>query len=306
MTRTVRRLAGLLTLILALFMATPLLAREDSELVLGRISDSPKDTYVELKPLLDYVVPRMRDVGITSGRILMAKDMSQMLGMVRRGQVDWVTETSGMGSLLHLKGGLVPILATDRSGVSNYYSIIFVRKDSGIRDLKELRGKKIAFQRPSSTSSFLLPADMLRREHLELQNIASPFDAVTPDGVGYIFAQSETNILTWVHKRLVQAGALSNLDLNNSKFSKAFLADFNIIARSAPVPRGLELTSPQMSAAVRERLIQVLEQAERDPKAAPALRSYYRSSGFTRIDAAQRKEITKLGRQMEQLREALE
>lgn len=53
-------------------------AVDRSVLVLGRISDDPKSHYDQLKPLLDYVVPRMRDVGIVEGRILMAKDAQQM------------------------------------------------------------------------------------------------------------------------------------------------------------------------------------------------------------------------------------
>src|SRR5690606_35087778 len=63
---------------------------DDNVLVLGRISDNPKAHYEQLKPLLDYVVPRMRDVGITEGRILMARDAQQMASYLRRGRVDWV------------------------------------------------------------------------------------------------------------------------------------------------------------------------------------------------------------------------
>ena len=70
-------------------------AVDRSVLVLGRISDDPKSHYDQLKPLLDYVVPRMRDVGIVEGRILMAKDAQQMGSYLRRGGVDWVTETAG-------------------------------------------------------------------------------------------------------------------------------------------------------------------------------------------------------------------
>ena len=66
-------------------------------LVLGRISDDPKAHYEQLKPLLDYVVPRMADVGIREGRILMARDAQQMNSYLRRGRVDWVTETAGTG-----------------------------------------------------------------------------------------------------------------------------------------------------------------------------------------------------------------
>ena len=75
-------------------------AVDRSVLVLGRISDDPKAHYEQLKPLLDYVVPRMRAVGIVEGRILMAKDAQQMGSYLRRGRVDWVTETAGTAMAL--------------------------------------------------------------------------------------------------------------------------------------------------------------------------------------------------------------
>ena len=106
---------------------------DGSVLVLGRISDDPKAHYEQLKPLLDYVVPRMRDVGIKEGRILMARDAQQMTSYLRRGRVDWVTETAGTGMQLQKRAGARPLLLTERGGVSRYHSVFFVRKDSGIR-----------------------------------------------------------------------------------------------------------------------------------------------------------------------------
>ena len=61
-------------------------AAPDPVLVLGRISDDPKAHYEQLQPLLDYVVARMHDVGITEGRILMARDPQQMASYLRRGR----------------------------------------------------------------------------------------------------------------------------------------------------------------------------------------------------------------------------
>ena len=49
--------------------AKPAAASSDDPhvLVLGRISDDPKHHYEQLKPLLDYIVPRMADLGIRKG-----------------------------------------------------------------------------------------------------------------------------------------------------------------------------------------------------------------------------------------------
>src|SRR5687767_14924885 len=75
------------------------------ELVLGRVSDNPKVDYAKLQPLLDYVVPRLADVGIRRGRVLMARDNQQMISYLKRGKVDWVTETSGSAMAYQERAG---------------------------------------------------------------------------------------------------------------------------------------------------------------------------------------------------------
>lgn len=277
------------------------------ELVFGRISDSPKDSYRELKPLLDYVVPRMKSVGVTSGRILMAQDMSQMLGFLRRGEVDWVSETTAMGTLLQVRGNAMPILLTERSGVATYKTLIFVRKDSPITDLSQMKGRSIAFQRPSSTTSFFLPASMLIEQKYRLQNMQSPFTKVDSHEVGYIFAQSERNISTWVHKRIVDAGTFSTIGWENpNQMPPQFRKDFRVIATSAEVPRALELVSPQLSPKIRERLKEVLLNAHQDPAAAKALQRYYRTRVFKPVSPEEMRKLRAMGGRMHNVREALE
>src|SRR3546814_11281107 len=68
---------------------------DDNVLVLGRISDNPKAHYEQLEPLLDYVVPRMRDVGITDARILTHRGSQQMASYLRRDRVASATDPAG-------------------------------------------------------------------------------------------------------------------------------------------------------------------------------------------------------------------
>ena len=96
--RLIASLRRIALVLLVLALASPAgsaRAGDPGVLVLGRISDDPKAHYEQLKPLLDYVVPRMADVGIRQGRILMAPDPQQMASYLRRGRVDWVSETAG-------------------------------------------------------------------------------------------------------------------------------------------------------------------------------------------------------------------
>ena len=228
---TLRLLTCLLGLLAGFAFAAPARAGDPHVLVLGRISDDPKAHYEQLKPLLDYVVPRMAGVGIRSGRILMARDLQQMSSYMRRGQIDWVTETSGNAALLERRAGAHSLLVTERDGATRYHTVFFVRRDSPIRGLQDLRGHSVAFQNPYSTSAYYLPASMLLEAGLRIEPLLTPMDRAPADAVGYLFARTELNITTWVHKRLVDAGVLSNLDwVNPQRLPPSFADDFRVIA----------------------------------------------------------------------------
>jgi phosphonate transport system substrate-binding protein len=141
-------------------------------LVLGRISDDPKAHYEQLQPLLDYVVARMHDVGIQEGRILMARDPQQMASYLRRGRVDWVTETSGTAVALGQRSGARPLLLTERNGVREYQTVFFVRSDSPIQRVQDLRGHRLALQNTASTSAYLVPVMTLLHHGLSPQILA--------------------------------------------------------------------------------------------------------------------------------------
>ena len=284
-----RRFGWLLLLLLACGPRPAVAADDagagDDVLVLGRISDDPRTHYEQLKPLLDYVVPRMAGVGIREGRILMARDSQQMASYLRRGRVDWVTETAGTGMLLRQRAGAEPLLLTERSGTSHYHSVFFARRDSGLERLEDLPGHRIAFQRPSSTSAYYVPAGELLERDIQLEILLSPTDVIDSDALGYLFARSELNISTWVHKKLVDAGVMSNLDWDNPRrMPKAFRDDFVVIGRTAPYPRAVEMVRAGLAPEVRERLSEVLIEAAADPGAREAMLRFFGTTGFLPLD----------------------
>jgi len=280
-----RRLAAL-ALAFACLLPLPLLAGDSGVLVLGRISDDPKAHYEQLKALLDYVVPRMKDVGIREGRILMAKDAQQMASYLRRGRVDWVTETAGTGMMLKQRASAKPLLLTERDGSSHYHSVFFARNDSGIRSLDDLSGHSVAFQRPLSTSAYFLPATELLHRGNTLELLLSPTDRLDSGVVGYVFARSELNIATWVHKRLVDVGVMSNLDWDNPRrVPTAFRRDLRVIGETGNVPRAVELVRSDLDPRVEAKLRKVLCDASRDPEAKDALQGFFKTTRFLSVDA---------------------
>lgn len=276
-------------------------------LVLGRISDDPREHYEQLKPLLDYVVPRMADVGIREGRILMASDVQQMNSYLRRGRVDWVTETAGTGMLLAQGSAAKPLLITERDGVSLYTSVFFARRDSGIRSLNDLRGRSVAFQNPYSTSAYYVPAAELLDRDLPLQILISPMDRPDPQGVGYLFARTELNIATWVHKRLVDVGVMSNLDWQNpQRVPVGFRSDLIIVHETPPYPRALEMVRSDLDPKVAARLREVLIEASNDPDAREALLRFFKTTRFLPIDDGSRRALEYIGTGVKRIRAEVE
>ena len=276
-------------------------------LVLGRISDDPRAHYEQLKPLLDYVVPRMADVGIREGRILMARDVQQMNSYLRRGRVDWVTETAGTGMLLDQGSGATPLLLTERDGVSKYTTVFFARSDSGIRSLDDLRGRSVAFQNPYSTSAYYVPAAELLERNLRLEILLSPMDRPSDASVGYLFARTELNIATWVHKRLVDVGVMSNLDWQNpERVPLAFRNDLRIVHETPPYPRALEMVRGDLDPKIKARLREVLVEAAKDPDAREALLRFFKTTRFLPLDESDEAALRYIGGGVKRIRAEVE
>ena len=99
-----------------------------------------------------------------------------------------------------------------KGGIADYRSVIFTSKQSGITRLEDLRGKIIAFEDPGSTSGYLLPKLFLLKKGFSVVEKATPAAKVSPVDIGYIFADTDKNIVNLVMQEKVAAGAFSNDD----------------------------------------------------------------------------------------------
>ncbi len=292
------RVAWTVAVVLVAMLAVPFPVRASEApgvLVLGRVSDDPKSQYEAMKALLDYVVPKMADVGIREGRVLMANDALQMASYLRRGRVDWVSETAGGAMLLQRRAGAEPFVLSERNGTRRYHTIYFARKDGDVRSIDDLRGRRIAFQNRTSTSAYFVPAMELLERGMALDILTSPTDAPAPGAVGFVFARTERNVATWVHKHLVDVGAVSDLDWNDPrKVPDFFRNDFVILRETPDMPRGVEMVRGDLDAKVRERLRAILIAAADDPQARVALGRFHRSLRFFPIEDGDRADLARL------------
>ncbi|MBD3612198.1 MAG: phosphate/phosphite/phosphonate ABC transporter substrate-binding protein [Piscirickettsiaceae bacterium CG_4_9_14_3_um_filter_43_564] len=122
----------------------------------------------------------------------------------------------------------VDLLAVDvKKGDSSYYSGIFVRKDSGIKTIADLKGKSMAFGSPSSTSSFNFPVAMI---------IAADVDPVNDLSKVIITGSHSASIAALSEGKVDAAAASYNSFGKAAKKGAIDPALFMPLAKSQPIP----------------------------------------------------------------------
>ena len=252
-----------------------------STLVIAKVSSNPKKHYAKLRPLLDYVVTRLHDVGITQGEILFAKNNKQMIDWLRQGRVDWVTETPFSAVLFEKKARAELLVRRWRKGVSQYHTIFFARNDSEVNSLGDMPGHTIAFEDPGSTSAYFVPSAVMLGRGQVLTQLATPRERPPTDMVGYVFSKKEINTSSWVYNGLVDVGVLSSVNWENEGDVPAlFKSKFKIIHQTQEFPRAIEVLRSGFDPKVKARLKALLLAAHADPAAKEPLAYYQKTTMF--------------------------
>jgi phosphonate transport system substrate-binding protein len=166
------------------------------------------------------------------------------------------------------------IVAKDQwHGNTSYTSRIYVRKDSGIRTLEDLRGKSIAFVDPSSASGYVYPMVLLIEKGLVRNRDPKTFFK------DFVFAGSHDAGLRALLNGHVDAFA--SFDQAREQYLKDPAERERLIwvAESAPIPEGgiaaREGLDPALFAKVRAALLSM-----KGPTYAPILKALYDIDGF--------------------------
>jgi phosphonate transport system substrate-binding protein len=151
----IRRLLGALLLVVGSVSALPAQVRS-LHLVLTP-SQKPTDLLVAGEEF-GRVLGRLLGVPV---RITVAADYAAVVEALRNQTADLAFTHPG-GYVLASREAKATIVAKNLwHGKSTFTSRIFVRKESGVRDLEDLRGKTIAFVDPTSSSGYIYPMALL-------------------------------------------------------------------------------------------------------------------------------------------------
>jgi len=255
-------------------------------LVLAQLSDRPKKDLKQLRPMVEYMAEKLAHQGMTRGGVKLYSNLADLQRAVASGEVSWVTETPFSAASLVHNAAAIPLLMKWKSGQKYYQSILYTRSDSAIKGLADLRGKTIAFEHKNSFSSYILPRMLLEQQPIPLHPLQDLQQPRSSEQLNYAFSRNEKNNLLWVHKGLVDIGALNNGDWDNPKRVPPELkGELKIIYRSHNYPRAFELVSPKLTSELRDALRQQLLSLtlESQPR---LLHRYEKTTGFEPVTPA--------------------
>lgn len=271
--------------ILIFFQVSIFANNRDSILVIGKVSNNPQKHYSYLKPMLNYAVSHMKDLGIKKGKVLMARDNNQMIQYLQEGKIDWITE-SIFSALIYQQTTNAELLVRKwKKHSPNYYTIFISKKGNDINQLTDLKGRKIVLEDPGSSTAFYVPLMEMINAGLTLEFLHSVEKKPSGNNVGYIFANSEINIATWVFKGLVDAGAYNNEDWKKVDHTPVvFRKKLNIFHKSDTLPRSIEVVRNDLPDPIKKRLKSILLNIENDPSARNVLFAYQKTKKFDEIN----------------------
>jgi phosphate/phosphite/phosphonate ABC transporter binding protein len=216
-----RLVVGLvLTMLLAGLASQPVAAR-DLEFgftpVLG-----PTAERAEFEPLTVYLSEAIGQKVV----IYVAKDYGDLRTKMEAGAVD-IGSFSPFAYVDAERGGRIHIIAQSViDGSATYRGLIVARKDSGLKTLTDLKGKRFAFVDPKSASGYVYPRAMLVEK------------GINPDTFfkETMFAGDHKKVIGDVLDKVVNAGATYDNALGIAKASGMASDDLAVIASTEPIP----------------------------------------------------------------------
>jgi len=255
--------------------------RAGAVLTVGSISRTQKEEVATFQPFADYLAGRLKAAGIARGRVLVATSMREMADLMKKREVDIFIDSPFPIAVVGELSGARPFLRRWKKGMVEYHSVIFVRRESGIETVQDLKGKMVAFDERFSTSGYLLPKATLKKAGLTLTEYANPAAKVSSNHVGYVFTNDEENTMFWVLRKRVAAGVLSDGDF--TELAKERIGELKVLLRTVTVPRHVVSHRADLSPGLLAAVEDVLVNMDRDAEGRQALARFQKTTKFDRF-----------------------
>jgi phosphate/phosphite/phosphonate ABC transporter binding protein len=250
-------------------------------LSLGLVSESHRKEIEEhFQDFVRYLARQLASGPEITGKVVVAATPFDLAKLLEQRKVDFYMESAYPTYVINSVHGAGKLLLRRwKSGLAEYYSVIFTKRDSGVKRLEDLKGKTFVFEDGGSTSGYLLPKLFMQRQGLKLTEKGRfNVDGATTD-VAYFFARSQQKLVEAVLAKQAAAGAFSNDDFGALEEKKK--ADIVALAQTDRLPRHLLSVRSDLAPGLVSRLEKVLLAMDDDPEARKILQ---KTDGTTKFD----------------------
>src|SRR3989442_3660337 len=201
---------------------------------------SEPEMRAESEPMMTYLSNAIGE----KVTLYIAKDYGDLRTQMENGSVD-IGSFSPFAYVDAARGGKIRIIAQSIiEGSATYRGIIVVRKESGLKSIADLKGKRFAFVDPKSASGYVYPRAMLIEKRINPETFFKET----------IFAGSHDKVITAVLEGRVDAGAIYDGALGVAKRSGVPVADLLTLASSDPIPHDAIAVRIGLDEAVSKRI----------------------------------------------------
>lgn len=179
-------------------------------------------------------------------KLLMAADYAGVIQAFAARQVDaaYMSPAAYAAAWVQSDGNVVPILTTvEKDGTNSYVALMYVRADSGITSLEQMKGKALAWSDPNSASGYLIPRAEFRAAGIDPEQGRyfgrTGFAGGHEQAVVAVLGRQYDAGVTWSSGQGDQAAGFSRGVLT-TMVNKGMLdmKDLRIIWRSRPILNG--------------------------------------------------------------------
>lgn len=260
--------------------------KEEKVLKMGFVPTSNSETLIEdVKPIADKLSEKL-------GVKVEAFTASNYIGVVEgigSGSVDFGFLPPFAYLLSKEQSGATPILtAKTKDGKPGYFSYLYTLADSNIKSVEDIRGKKVAFVDPTSTSGYIYPGAILTKAGFDLE-------------------KDLTVVFTGGHDKSLQLLLNGDVDVMASygNVAKKYEKDFHgastkvkEILKSDLIPGITVVSSSKNDKEFNKKLREAFKELEKDKETMEVFKKMFSITGFDEINEDDYKKVAETAKVM--------
>jgi phosphonate transport system substrate-binding protein len=244
------------------------------------VGSEPNQVRARLDPFVDFINQFLGDREIIMNPFV-AESKAAIKRAIQNGEVDFYLDSPFFIYGAVETGVMKPVARQWRDGVAEYHSVILSRKGAPLRDFKDLHQLSIAFEDQDSSSSFFLPASMLRKAGYTLVESGIVNTGTDEPFLHYQFSGWDKTSLDWLLAGKVDLAAVSSIFYD--ELPPELKDGVHVVRESPQIPRHLMAVRTTLHPEIEDLVTGILMDLETSSEGRAVLREFYNTRRFDPI-----------------------